>query len=73
MAAAKILVSESDRDVRRLLVVLIEQLGHEALVLEPDAWFRRTRISCSSTRIQGLVSSTRDSFAPISPTFQCFA
>jgi hypothetical protein len=36
MAAARILVSEADRDVRRLLVVLIERLGHEALVLEPD-------------------------------------
>ena len=36
MATAKILVSEADRDVQRLLVVLIERLGHEALVLEPD-------------------------------------
>jgi DNA-binding NtrC family response regulator len=36
MAAARILVSETDPDVRRLLVVLIERLGHEALVLEPD-------------------------------------
>jgi CheY-like chemotaxis protein len=36
MAAAKILVSEADHDVQRLLVVLIERLGHEALVLEPD-------------------------------------
>jgi CheY-like chemotaxis protein len=35
MAAARILVSETDPDVRRLLVVLIERLGHEALVLEP--------------------------------------
>ncbi len=33
---AKILVSEADPDVRRLLVVLIERLGHEAIVLEPD-------------------------------------
>ena len=36
MATAKILVSEADSDVERLLVVLIERLGHEALVLEPD-------------------------------------
>ena len=36
METATILVSETDPDVRRLLVVLIEQLGHEALVLEPD-------------------------------------
>jgi DNA-binding response OmpR family regulator len=36
MAAATILVSEVDPDVRRLLVVLIERLGHRALVLDPD-------------------------------------
>jgi CheY-like chemotaxis protein len=36
MATARILVSEADPDVRRLLVVLIERLGHEALVLDPD-------------------------------------
>jgi CheY-like chemotaxis protein len=36
MAMAKILVSEADPDVRRLLVVLIERLGHEAVVLDPD-------------------------------------
>jgi CheY-like chemotaxis protein len=36
MAAATILVSDVDPDVRRLLVVLIERLGHEALVLDPD-------------------------------------
>jgi CheY-like chemotaxis protein len=36
MATAKILVSEADPDVRRLLVVLIERLGHEAVVLDPE-------------------------------------
>jgi DNA-binding NtrC family response regulator len=36
MAMATILVSETDPDVRRLLVVLIERLGHKALVLDPD-------------------------------------
>jgi CheY-like chemotaxis protein len=36
MAMAQILVSEADPDVRRLLVVLIERLGHEAIVLAPD-------------------------------------
>jgi CheY-like chemotaxis protein len=36
MAAATILVSEVDPDVRRLLVMLIERLGYEAIVLEPD-------------------------------------
>jgi hypothetical protein len=36
MAAATILVSEVDPDVRRLLVMLIERLGHEAVVLDPD-------------------------------------
>ena len=36
MAMATILVSEADPDVRRLLVVLIERLGHEAVVLDPD-------------------------------------
>lgn len=36
MAMAKILVSEADPDVRRLLVVLIERLGHEAVVLDRD-------------------------------------
>ncbi|MDX6485050.1 MAG: Response regulator receiver domain [Gaiellaceae bacterium] len=34
MAVASILVSEADPDVRRLLVVLIERLGHVAVVLE---------------------------------------
>jgi CheY-like chemotaxis protein len=33
---AKILVSEADPDVRRLLVLLLERLGHEAVVLEAD-------------------------------------
>ncbi len=33
---AKILVSEADPDVRRLLVLLLERLGHEAVVLDPD-------------------------------------
>jgi hypothetical protein len=32
---AKILVSEADPDVRRLLIVLIRRLGHEAVVLDP--------------------------------------
>jgi CheY-like chemotaxis protein len=36
MAMARILVSEADPDVRRLLVVLIERLGHEAIVLDAD-------------------------------------
>jgi DNA-binding response OmpR family regulator len=33
---ARILVSEVEPDVRRLLVVLIERLGHEAVVLRDD-------------------------------------
>lgn len=33
---AKILVSEADPDVRRLLVLLLERLGHEVVVLDPD-------------------------------------
>jgi len=33
---ASVLVSEADPDVRRLLVVLVERLGHEAIVLGPD-------------------------------------
>lgn len=33
---ASILVSEAEPDVRRLLVVLVERLGHEAVVLGPD-------------------------------------
>jgi CheY-like chemotaxis protein len=31
---ASIMVSEADPDVRRLLVVLMERLGHEAVVLD---------------------------------------
>jgi|SRR5665213_669985 len=31
---ASILLSEADPDVRRLMVVLLERLGHEAIVLE---------------------------------------
>ena len=31
---ASILLSEADPDVRRLLIVLLERLGHEAIVLE---------------------------------------
>jgi len=37
MGVASILICEADPDVRRLLVVLMERLGHEAIVLEPDA------------------------------------
>jgi DNA-binding NtrC family response regulator len=33
---ASILISEADHDVRRLLVVMVGRLGHEASVLEPD-------------------------------------
>jgi DNA-binding response OmpR family regulator len=33
---ARVLISEADDDVRRLLVVMVERLGHEAIVLEPD-------------------------------------
>jgi CheY-like chemotaxis protein len=36
VAVASILVSEVDPDVRRLLVVLIERLGHDAAVLRDD-------------------------------------
>src|SRR5207244_4362195 len=36
VAMARILVSEADPDVRRLLIVLVERLGHEAIVLDPD-------------------------------------
>ncbi len=32
---AKILVCEADPDVLRLLVLLLERLGHEAIVLDP--------------------------------------
>lgn len=34
---ASILLSEADPDVRRLLVVLLERLGHETIVLEGGA------------------------------------
>jgi CheY-like chemotaxis protein len=37
MAMARVLVSEADPDVRRLLGVLVERLGHEAIVLDPSA------------------------------------
>ncbi|HEY2371369.1 MAG TPA: hypothetical protein VGH82_02360 [Gaiellaceae bacterium] len=33
---AKILVSEADPDVRRLLIVLVRRLGHEAVVIDPN-------------------------------------
>ena len=33
---AKILVSEADPDVQRLLTVLVRRLGHEAVVIDPD-------------------------------------
>ena len=36
MAMAKILVSEADPDVRRLLIMLVRRLGHEAVVIDPD-------------------------------------
>jgi DNA-binding response OmpR family regulator len=36
METASVLVSEADPDVRRLLVLVIERLGHEAIVLDPD-------------------------------------
>ena len=35
VAMAKILVSEADPDVRRLLTVLVRRLGHEAVVIDP--------------------------------------
>jgi DNA-binding response OmpR family regulator len=34
---ASILLSEADPDVRRLLIVLLERLGHETIVLEGGA------------------------------------
>jgi CheY-like chemotaxis protein len=34
---ASVLISEVERDVRRLLTTIVERLGHEAIVLEPDA------------------------------------
>jgi len=36
VAMARILVSEADPDVRRLLTVLVSRLGHEVVVLDPD-------------------------------------
>lgn len=36
MATASVLVCEADPDVRRLLAVLVERLGHEAVVLGPS-------------------------------------
>ena len=33
-SASSVLVSEADPDVRRLLVMVIERLGHEAIVLD---------------------------------------
>lgn len=36
MATASVLVSEVDPDVRRLLVRLVERLGHQASVLQAD-------------------------------------
>jgi hypothetical protein len=33
---ARILVNEADCDVRRLLVVMVERLGHESIVLDAD-------------------------------------
>jgi len=35
-AMARILISEADRDVRRLLTVLVRRLGHEPVVLDED-------------------------------------
>ena len=36
MASSKVLISEVEPDVRRLLVMLVERLGHEAVVLRAD-------------------------------------
>jgi hypothetical protein len=36
MASSRVLISEVERDVERLLVVLVERFGHEAVVLRPD-------------------------------------
>jgi DNA-binding NtrC family response regulator len=35
-SVASVLVSEVERDVRRLLIALVERLGHDAIVLEPE-------------------------------------
>jgi hypothetical protein len=37
VAVASIVICEADPDVRRLLIVLMERLGHEAIVPDPDA------------------------------------
>jgi hypothetical protein len=36
MASSRVLISEVERDVRRLLVVLVERFGHEPVVLADD-------------------------------------
>ena len=36
MASSKVLISEVEPDVRRLLAVLVERLGHAAVVLRDD-------------------------------------
>jgi CheY-like chemotaxis protein len=36
MTKASVLVSESDPDVRRLLVLLVERLGHQAIVADSE-------------------------------------
>ena len=36
MRTERVLISEADPDVRRLLVVLVERQGREAIVLGPD-------------------------------------
>lgn len=36
MASSRVLISEVERDVRRLLVSLVERFGHEAVVLRDD-------------------------------------
>jgi hypothetical protein len=36
VAQASILICEADPDVRRLLIVLMERLGHTAVVLDPS-------------------------------------
>jgi hypothetical protein len=36
VAVASIVICEADPDVRRLLIVLMQRLGHDPIVLEPD-------------------------------------
>jgi len=36
MTVASVLISEAEPDVRRLLAVMVERLGHDAVVLERD-------------------------------------